>query len=425
MIALIDCDAFYCSCHTVFEPKLIGKPVAVASNNDGCLVSRNAQVKALGIKMGAPVFQIQPEIKRYGIKVFSSSFYLYGDMSRRVMQVLAQFSPAIEIYSIDEAFLDVSGIPLDLTDYGQSIVQTVKQWTGIPVSIGIAPTKVLSKVCARLVKQKLAGSGGVCVWNNLENPNQHLAQLPVTDLWGISARLGKRLDSIGIITALQLKHSNPKLMRSQFSVCMERIVRELNGEPCIALEQAPPPKQQILVSRSFGTKLTLLQDLRAAVSAFATRAGEKLRQQGLNAQALCVFIQTSPFDESTQYYSNAATIVFDQPCQDSRRFSQAAAQGLCKIYRPGFKYLKAGVMLLNLLPETVNQLSVFDSLEERSTMNNAGLMSVMDDINRRFGRDSIRLAGSQLSAAWHMRQTMLSPAYTTRWDEIPVVKCFS
>ena len=305
VIALIDCDAFYCSCHIAFEPALSNSAVCVASNNDSCLISLNRQAKLLGLKMGDPVFKVQPLIKKHNVRVFSSSFYLYGDMSRRVMQVLSTFSAEQEIYSIDECWLLLKGIPGDLTEYGIQIAHTVKQWTGIPVSVGIAPTKTLAKVAARLVKKQLAGTGAVCEWQKLDNPNQYLDPMPVTDLWGVSFRLGARLNKLGINTALQLKNADPVTIRRHFGVVLERTVWELRGIPCVSLELSPPPKQQIMVSRSFGEKLTRFDDIRSAVSAFVARAGEKLRSQSLCAQTLCVFIHTSPFDTSTQHYANA------------------------------------------------------------------------------------------------------------------------
>lgn len=378
-------------------------------------------MKALGIKMGEPLFKIRHLIKKHDIRVFSSSFYLYGDMSRRVMQVLSSFTPDIEFYSIDEAWLSLSGFPSDLTAYGTHIAQTVKQWTGIPVSVGIAPSKTLAKVAAHLVKKKLAGSGAVCEWQKLDNPDSYLEKLPVTAIWGISTRLGLRLAELGIQSALQLRDADPTHIRRHFGVVLERTVRELRGIPCIPLEQSPPPKQQIMVSRSFGEKLTHLDDIRAAVSAFAARAGEKLRSQGLCAQALCVFVQTSPFDTSTLSYSNATTIVFDQPCQDTRRFTQTATEGLRRIFKAGHKYQKAGVLLLDLMPNHVEQLTLFD-YSQASPKRDGKLMSVLDNINQVYGRDTIRLGSAALSDAWRMRQAMLSPAYTTRWADIPVVK---
>jgi DNA polymerase V len=421
LIALIDCDAFYCSCHAAFEPTLANSAISVASNNDGCLISLNRRAKALGLKMGDPLFKVQPLIKKHGVRVFSSSFYLYGDMSRRVMQILSAFSPEQEIYSIDESWLSLAGFSGDLTVYGIEIAKTIRQWTGIPVSIGIAPTKTLAKVTARLVKKRLAGTGAVCEWRKLDNPNQYLEAMPVTDLWGVSFRLGVRLNKLGIHTALQLKHADPATIRRHFGVVLERTVRELNGTACISLELSPPPKQQIMVSRSFGEKLTQFDDIRSAVSAFAARAGEKLRSRSLCAQALNVFIHTSPFDKTTNPYSNAVTIVLGKPCQDTRYFTQASIQGLRRIFKAGYKYQKAGVILLDLMPKQVEQLTLLNDLQAIPEYNDR-LITVLDDINRAYGRDSIRLGGTMISNGWRMRQAMLSPAYTTRWEDIPLAK---
>jgi DNA polymerase V len=421
VIALIDCDAFYCSCHAAFDPALANSAISVASNNDGCLISLNRRAKAVGLRMGDPLFKVQPLIKKHDVRIFSSSFYLYGDMSRRVMQVLSAFSPDQEIYSIDESWLSLAGLSGDLTAYGIEIAQTVKQWTGIPVSIGIAPTKTLAKVAARLVKKKLAGTGAVCEWQKLDNPNQYLEVMPVTDLWGVSFRLSDRLNKLGIHNAFQLKHVDPTIIRRHFGVVLERTVRELRGMPCIPLEQSPPPKQQIMVSRSFGEKLTQFDDVRSAVSAFAARAGDKLRSQALCAQTLCVFVQTSPFDRKATPYSNAATIVLGKPCQDTLHFIQAAIQGLRRIFKAGYKYQKAGVLLLNLTPRHIQQLALFE-YSQAIPKRDGKLMTVLDNINQVYGRDTIRFGSTALSNGWRMRQAMLSPAYSTRWEDLPVVR---
>jgi DNA polymerase V len=341
-------------------------------------------------------------------------------MSRRVMQVLGRFTPTMEVYSIDESFLDLSGFTQDLTAYGNTIAKTVKQGTGIPVSIGIAPTKTLAKLANKLAKKGITGNSSVLVWNTLAEPDKLLATLPVKELWGISSGLGKRLSQLRIDNAQALKQANPQLIRKQFGVVVERIVRELNGTPCIPLEMIPPKRKQILTSRSFGTRLSTLPELRAAVSVFATRSAEKLRSQNLCTQTLCVFIHTSPFALDKPSYNNAITISLNQPTQDTGELIRTALAGLQRIYKPGYEYQRAGVLLPDLMSNGMQQLSLF---QDDSTDNpkSERLMTVLDAINHAHGRHSIRYASQGLSERWKMRQQLKSPAYTTKWDSIPTV----
>lgn len=417
MFALADCNNFYASCQRVFQPKLEGKPIVVLSNNDGCVIARSNDAKALGIAMGAPYFQIEKFAKQNGVVVFSSNYGLYGDMSQRVMQVLANFAPAYEIYSIDECFLDLSGMPADLTAYGLSICRTVRRWTGIPISIGIAPTKTLAKIANRLAKKGASVDGPVLDWRKVVAPEAVLAALPVEDVWGISSRWSAKLRKIGIEHAQALREADPKRLRQHFGVVMERIGWELRGVSCIPLESAPPPRQQIMTSRSFGEKLIALDDLRAAVTVFAARSAEKLRAQNLCAQAMCVFIHTSPFDLSQPQYSNAVTIAFDRPSQDSGYLIRCAVNGLERIFRSGFAYQRAGVLLPDLLPVGVEQASLFADKKENSGRSER-LMETVDKINRIHGRQTIRYAGEALSDRWKMRQQFKSPSFTTHWGEL-------
>jgi DNA polymerase V len=420
MFALVDCNNFYASCERVFQPKLEGRPIVVLSNNDGCVIARSNEAKALGIAMGTPYFKIEKFAEQNGVAVFSSNYALYGDMSRRVMQVLAGFAPNVEIYSIDECFLDLSSMPGELTAYALEISRTVRRWTGIPVSIGIAPTKTLAKIANRLAKKGASPDGPVLEWNKVASPETTLAAVSVEDVWGVSTRWGEKLRKLGIKNAQALREADPKRLRQHFGVVMERIGWELRGLSCIPLESTPPPRKQILTSRSFGVKLTELDDLRAAVSAFAARSGEKLRAQGLCAQALCVFIHTSPFDLSQPRYANAVTITFDQPSQDSAYLIRCAVRGLGRIFRPGFAYQRAGVLLLDLLPAGTGQFSLF-ARETEETRRSGQLMETMDKINRVYGRQTIRYAGEALSGRWRMRQRLKSPSYTTDWGELLTV----
>jgi DNA polymerase V len=282
-----------------------GKPIVILSNNDGCVIARSNEAKLLQVAMGAPYFKIQNYVKQEGIAVYSSNYALYGDLSNRVAQVLCGFAPKIEVYSIDECFLDFTGLPQDLTEYSLEICKTVKQWTGIPVSIGIAPTKTLAKLANRLAKKGYSASGAVLDWRSLANPDEVLATIALDDLWGISRRTAAKLQALGINNALELSQSDPKRLRQHLGVVMERIVCELQGLSCIPLEEMPLPRKQILTSRSFGEKLTRFEDLRAAVSYFATRSAEKLRRQQLATTVLTVFVATSPFDTQKPQYGLA------------------------------------------------------------------------------------------------------------------------
>jgi DNA polymerase V len=421
MFALADCNNFYASCERLFAPRFEGKPIIVLSNNDGCCIARSNEAKALGIPMGAPYFKIEKLIRENHVAVFSSNYTLYGDLSRRVMQVLAPFAPRIEVYSIDECFLDLAALPFDLTPYALGIVKTVLQWTGIPISIGIAPTKTLAKLANRMAKKGQSPDGPVLDWSRLPYPEAALAAVPVEDIWGIASRSGARLRQLGLDNALALRDADTRLLRQSFGVVMERIVHELRGTSCLPLEIAPPPRKQIMVSRSFGERVTALDDLRAAVASFAARACEKLRAQTLCAQALTVFIQTSPFDTSRPAYANALTIPLESPSQDSALLIRLALLGLARIFRPGFAYQKAGVMLLDLVPEGLQQGSLF-ALELADPARSGRLMETLDRINRTFGRQTIRFGSEALSDQWRMRARLKSPAYTTRWDELPRVR---
>jgi DNA polymerase V len=413
MFAIADCNNFYASCERVFQPYLNGKPVVVLSNNDGCIIARSDEAKALGVAMGAPYFKIEQFLRQEGVAVFSSNYALYGDMSQRVMSILAGFSPRSEVYSIDECFLDLAGIPGNLTEYCMHIGKIVKQYTGIPISIGIAPTKTLAKLANRIAK-KDKSTGGVLDWRNVD-ADEVLGTVALDDIWGISRRLKVRLEAMGIHNALELRCSNHKHIRQQFGVVVERIVSELSGISCIPLEEMPSPKKQIMTSRSFGNKLTEYSDLQSAITYFATRAGEKLRTQQLTTNALTVFIQTSPFDTNKPQYGNSTTIQFDYPTNDSSKLINAAQKGLRIIFLLNVSYQKAGVLLPDLLPVGVGQLSLFGGVDaERSDQ----LMSALDKINRRHGKSSVRFGSELVSDHWRMRQQFKSQSYTTRWDEL-------
>ncbi|HOD99846.1 MAG TPA: translesion error-prone DNA polymerase V subunit UmuC [Kiritimatiellia bacterium] len=420
MFALVDCNNFYASCERVFQPALEGRPIVVLSNNDGCVVARSAEAKALGIPMGKPWFKVAPAVRGAGVVVFSSNYALYGEFSRRVMQTLTQFSPRLEVYSIDECFLDVGGHRGDLTALGQAIARTVRRWTGIPVSVGIAPTKTLAKVANRLAKKGQAGQGPVCHWGEVAAPREALAALAVEDIWGIAARWGGRLRQAGVATALALAEADPSWLRRLGGVVLERIGRELAGCSCLPLELVPPAKKQIMVSRSFGERLSSLTDLQGAVAAFAARAGVKLRRERLRAQAVTVFVQTSPFADAEPWYANGVTLVLERPTQDSGRLVQCAQEGLTRIFRPGLRYQKAGVLLMDLTPAGAEQGLLFASQtpDSPATMR---LMTCVDTLNREPARRVVCHARELVSTRWQMRQQRKSVNRPTDWAHLPVV----
>lgn len=420
VFALVDCNNFYASCEKLFRPDLKDTPVVVLSNNDGCVVARSREAKLLGIKMGVPVFQIKAEMQRHGILAFSSNYALYADLSSRVMRTLEEMAPRVEVYSIDEAFLDLTGIEsvLSLVEFGQQVRERIGHWIGITVCVGIAPTKTLAKLANHAAK-KYPATQGVVDLTNQDRQRRLLALVPVDDVWGVGRRLSKRLNALGITTALDLANASPRAIRDQFSVVLERTVRELNGESCIELEEIPPTKKQIVCSRSFGAKVTQFELLREAVCEYATRATEKLRKEQQQAKVLTVFIRTSPFKDSEPQYSNSASGELLIPSCDTRDFIELANHLLKRIWKDGFRYAKAGVMLSDFYDPGMFQPGLFDDVSTRS--NSQQLMSVLDTINQS-GAGKVFFAGQGTKKDWSMKREHLSPAYTTRWDQLPRVK---
>lgn len=419
-VALVDCNNFYVSCERVFNPKLEGKPVVVLSNNDGCAVARSNEVKALGVKMGEPWFKLEQLAKQHGIIALSSNYSLYGDLSARVMSILATFSPKQEVYSIDECFLDLDGFaPESLAEYGQTIRKTIRRNVGIPVCVGIAETKTLAKLANHCAKKGLAGRDGVCDFGRFSDVelSRLFASLPVGDIWGIGRKITERLLALGIRTVEELRIANPNKIRQQFSVVVERTVKELNGIPCIELEDVGTPRQQIMVSRSFGQEVSNFDDLSESVAYFATSAAEKLRKDGSVAASICIFIQTNPHKEAPQY-QRSVVVPLCQPTDDTVRLVNAATRGLRAIYRMGFGYKKSGVLLMELQPKGTIQAALFDDPAEQAK--SAKLMQVMDSINRRMGKGSLIIAASGTRPRWAMRRDRKSPNYTTEWSELPV-----
>lgn len=420
VFALVDCNNFYASCEKLFRPDLKDTPVVVLSNNDGCVVARSREAKSLGIKMGVPVFQIKAEMQRHGILAFSSNYALYADLSSRVMRTLEEMAPRVEVYSIDEAFLDLTGIEsaISLVEFGQQVRERIGHWIGITVCVGIAPTKTLAKLANHAAK-KYPATQGVVDLTNPERQRRLLALVPVDDVWGVGRRLSKRLNALGITTALDLANASPRAIRDQFSVVLERTVRELNGESCIELEEIPPIKKQIVCSRSFGVKVTHFELLREAVCEYATRATEKLRKEQQQAKVLTVFIRTSSFKDNEPQYSNSASGELLIPSCDTRDFIELANHLLKRIWKDGFRYAKAGVMLSDFYDPGMFQPGLFDDVSTRS--NSQQLMSVLDTINQS-GAGKVFFAGQGTKKDWSMKREHLSPAYTTRWDQLPRVK---
>ena len=418
VIALVDANNFYVSCERAFAPRLEGQPVVVLSNNDGCVVARSEEVKALGVAMGAPVHEIRELVRRHRVRVFSSNYALYGDLSARLMDALGRFAPRVEVYSIDEAFLDWSGLEeTALLDYARGMVETVRRWLGLPVSVGIGPTKVLAKVANRIAKRRKVPGGAVALLDP-DRQTEALADLRVANLWGIGPRWAARLEALGIDTALRLRDADPPLLRSAFRVVVERIARELRGVPCLALEEVAPAKQQIVASRSFGRPVERLEELKRAVAFHATRAAVRLRRQGSEARGLQVFISTNPFVPDDPQHHGACTVELPAPTADTGALIGRAVRGLTAICREGHRYKKAGIMLLSLTPADRRQGALFDPGDgERSR----ALMAALDAVNARMGRGTLRFGTEGFDRPWAMRQAHRSPARTTRWGEVPWV----
>ncbi|GAB3249280.1 Y-family DNA polymerase [Chitinimonas naiadis] len=417
-IALIDGNSFYVSCERVFQPKLEGLPVVVLSNNDGCVVARSAEAKAAGVPMGAPWHQLKDLAKKHGVIGFSSNYALYGDMSRRMMEVIGQFSPDQEIYSIDESFLDLTAFQhLDLVDYGHQIRRRVRQWVGIPVCVGIGPNKTLAKL-ANAIAKKRPGFEGVCDLCAVPpaEVDQIFSEMETGDVWGVGRKIAKRLAAMNINTVADLRAADPASIRKAFSMVTERTVRELRGEQCQDLEDIAPDKQQIMCSRSFGTLLCEKWLIEEAVSNYVARAAEKLRRQKSLTGCLYIFLHTNRFREQDRQYYGSLTIPLSDHTDDTAVLTQAALLGLKRIFREGFLFMKAGVMLMDLVPQSQRQANLFEDtahLAKRSK-----LMATIDAINGEYGRGSIRLACAGVNAAWEMRQSRKSPNYTTSWAEL-------
>ena len=413
-LALVDCNNFYASCERVFQPELRGKPVVVLSNNDGCVIARSNEAKALGIAMGEAWHICRSRVDTQGVIVRSSNYTLYGDMSARVMRALSGFTPELEIYSIDEAFLGLGGFEHRLEEHARELRRTVLQWTGIPVSVGIAATKTLAKVANRKAKKDPACEG-VCILIDEAAIDVQLAVMALDDLWGVGQRLAARLADLGITNPLMLKQADSRFIRERFSVVLERTVTELRGTPCIALEDAPPDRKSIMASRSFGKAVETRQELEEAVAAYTVRAAEKLRRQRLAAGRLMVFVMTNRFRPQDAQYSREQGVRLPVATADSGRLITAALSGLAAIWREGFRYKKAGVMLLELTPAASVQGDLFIAPDDARAK---ARMKAVDALNGRYGRDTVRFAATGIRRAWKLRSEFISPRYTTCWEEL-------
>ncbi len=416
--ALVDCNCFYVSCERVFHPDLEKKPVMVLSNNDGCVVSLSKEAKALGIKVGTPLFEVKDLVKKYDIKTFSSNYTLYGDMSQRVMETLASFSPEIEVYSIDESFLRFEGLKVDFNSYGRLIKETVRQHTGIPVSVGIGPTKTLAKLANRLSK-KYSHYNGVLNLSGEKDMDRYLQLVKVEDVWGIGGRYAKKLYRHGIENAVQLKNLADDWVRKNLGgVVGLRLVNELRGVSCLPLEMVPPQKKEIMCGRTFSRPVTNLQELEQAISTYITRAAEKMRKQESRASLVHVFILTNYHKKEEPQYGNFATYRLPVQTSFTPEIIRCAVKLLGMIYKTGFKYKKAGVMLSGLVPANECQLNLF---QPPPPAKRNGLMKAVDTINGRWRRNLIHVAATGIKPNWRMKREMLSNCFTTNWNELLVI----
>lgn len=420
MIFLIDGNSFYASCEQVFRPDLRGKPVIVLSNQDGCIVTRSKEAKALGIPDLEPFFKIAGLVKKHGVHVFSSNYALYGELSSRMNLTLRRYAAEVEAYSIDECFVR----PLEhlyakgnLVQYGEILRKAVWKEVRIPVGVGGASTKSLSKLANRAAK-KIPQLNGVCVIETETQREWLLRRVPVKDLWGVGSRISARLNQMGILTGWDLANASPKNIRKQFNVCLERTVNELNGISCIDLEELPPNKKQIYCTRSFSSKTSSIEVIQQFTAQYASRAGEKLRKQGYYARTMHVFLQTSPFDDNP--ISRSATIQLSYPTNDTRILVGHAMECIKKLHLPGHAYSKSGVGLIDIVDGAFHQADMFTPGQSRQS---EALMSVMDSINSRFGMGSVFVAASGTEKQFTMKQNFKSPSYLTRWAELPKVTC--
>jgi DNA polymerase V len=414
VFALIDCNSFYASCERVFRPDLAKTPIVVLSNNDGCVIARSYDAKPF-VKMGQPYFQIKDHLRRHGIVAFSSNYALYGDMSERVMTTIESMVPALEVYSIDEAFADLTGMPGDLSAFGRHMRSTLLKRTGIPVGVGIARTKTLAKLANHTAKRLLDITGGVVDLCDPFKRDWTLRNTNVGEVWGIGKRMKAHLETMGIKTAMDLAKADPWMLRQKFSVVIEKTARELAGTPCLELGEAEPSKQEICCSRMFGMRLTQIEPIKEAVATYTQRAAEKLRAQNSLCKKIRVSIRTGMFNPDEAKYANGALVELPYPSNDVRLMTKAATEAVNRLFRPGFKYSKAEVLLMDL-----RQPGEFtDDLFAHSQPVKADkVMDVLDEINGRWGKGVLLLASVPTAPGWAMRRELMSQSYTTKLAQL-------
>ncbi len=418
VFALIDCNSFYASCERVFRPDLAKTPIVVLSNNDDCVIARSYDAKPF-VKMGQPYFQIKDHLRRNGIVAFSSNYALYGDMSERVMTIIESLVPALEVYSIDEAFADLTGIAGDLSAFGRQMRSALLKRTGIPVGVGIARTKTLAKLANHTAKRLLDITGGVVDLCDPFKRDWTLRNTDVGEVWGIGRRMKAHLEVMGINTAMDLAKADPWMLRQKFSVVIEKTARELAGTSCLELGEADPPKQEICCSRMFGTRLTQIEPIKEAVATYTQRAAEKLRAQNSLCKKIRVSIRTGMFNPEEAKYANGALVELPYPTNDVRLMTKAATEAVNRLFRPGFRYSKAEVLLMDL-----RQPGEFtDDLFAHSQPVMADkVMSVLDEINGRWGKGVLRVASVPAAPDWGMRRDLMSQSYTTKVNQLWTVK---
>lgn len=413
--ALVDGNSFYCSCERVFDPRLEKRPVIVLSNNDGCAVARTNEAKALGIRMGHPYFQIKDLCRREGVVALSSNYALYGDMSRRLNQIYDRFSPDVEVYSIDESFINVSRLPLkDRTAWAKDLRSTVKQWSGIPTCVGIGPTKTLAKLANKAAKNL---PDGVLDLSDSAERERVMADFPIGDVWGIGPANQAKLAAMGIQFAGQVRDLEPRQARQLMTVVGERLVHELNGRSCLPLETVPPVRQGCAVTRSFGQRVTRKLEMEQAVAGYATRLGEKLRRHCLATDQLTVFMHTSRFDDDEPQRSVSMTVDLSEATNDTLALIKASRRAVDQLWKSGYRYAKAGIVTQDLVPPSESQQALFDGLDHDRA---ARVMQALDEANKRWGRATVFPAAMGIRReAFSTKFEMRTPRYTTRWDELP------
>lgn len=417
MFALVDCNNFYASCERVFQPQFRNTPIAILSNNDGCVIARSDEAKKLGLPMGAPAFKYVSFFKENNIKVFSSNYPLYGDMSSRVMSILNQFSPDVEVYSIDEAFLLLSSKD-DFNKLGHDIRTQILQWTGLPTCVGIAPTKALSKVANKIARKFPKETGGVFIIDSEEKRIKALRWTKIKDVWGIGRRLEKRLSQQNIVTAYDFTQLSEDWVKTQFSITELNLKKDLEGVVTLSLENAPPIKKSIATTRSFKNTHTDIRDIKERVATFANSCAEKLRLQNSSCNMLIILLQGSRFEKNQQPYKTSITVILPHTTNSSLTIVKNAIKAIEKLYKKGVNYKRAGVIVTGLVPTDNHQLDMFANENPK----HLPLMNAIDKLNKKYGEDKLKIANQDLQKTWKMKQEHLSQQYTTKFNDILIIK---